>query len=285
MILDNGGKSFPPLVRLPLSGGGGQGGADLNSGDYKINALDNGLGVLLLLMERDSVTVTEVAAHLDLARSTSHRILSTFEQRGFVSLAASRHGYTVGPALADIWGPRNLDPEARLGIRPILKLAAQRTNVTVHSVVLLGSQVLLIDAVESEQSDRRSFRAGMVRPAHASAAGKLLLSRLAEGQLLAFFPQEELMRLNPRTIGTRTELFEELRVIREVDYAFSLRESEDNFDAVAVIASGSNWRDRVAIMAVVPTERSGEAELMRIARELSTAAKEPEGVTRSATSL
>jgi IclR family acetate operon transcriptional repressor len=238
------------------------------SNDYRIGSLDTGLGILLMFMERESITVTEAAEGLGVSRSTAHRALSTLQQRGLVSLPASGRGYVAGPALVEMARPRSLDPEIRRWVRPALDDAVRRVEETVHTTVLLGSQLLLVDGREPEKPVRVALRTGLIRPAYATSAGKLLLSRLSGDQLRALYPREQLMRTTANTISTRTQLIHELELISEQDFAFSRGESEQGLHAVAVLLAGSSWRDRIALMATVPAERGSDAELSRIAEQL-----------------
>ena len=141
-----------------------------------------------------------------------------------------------------------------------------------HSVVLLGSQILVLDGRESDQSIRVGLRAGMVRPAYATSAGKLLLSRFDPDLIMALYPREELLRLTPGTVQTRTALMQQLAEISTFDYALSHEESERGINAVAVLLAGTSWRDRIAIMASVPAERGSDAELRDIAEKLKQSA-------------
>ncbi len=244
----------------------------MSSPGYTIESLDTGLRLLLLFLEQDSISVSQAAKELNVARSTAHRVLSTLQDRGMVSLPASGRRYVAGPALVEIARPRLVDPEARRWVRPVLEDAVTRTGETVHSVVLLGSQILVLDGRESDQSIRVGLRAGMVRPAYATSAGKLLLSRFDPDVIMALYPREDLLRLTPGTVQSRTALMQQLAEISTFDYALSHEESERGINAVAVLLAGTSWRDRIAIMASVPAERGSDAELRDIAEKLKQSA-------------
>jgi len=242
--------------------------------DYRIGSLDTGLRILLMFLEHDSISVTAAAKEMEIARSTAHRVLSTLQNRGLVSLPASGRGYVAGPALVEIARPRTLDPDLRRWLRPMLEEAARRCDETVHTAVLLGSQLLLVDGREAERAITIRLRAGLIRPAYATSAGKLLLSRLNTDQLRALYPREQLMRVTQHTTATRTQLIAELEKISKVDYAISHEESEPGLNAVAVLVAGSSWRDRISLMATVPAERGTDDNLLRIAGHLRECAEQ-----------
>lgn len=240
---------------------------------YTIASLDSGLQVLLMFLEHDTISVTDAAQELGMARSTAHRVLTTLQQRGLVNLSRSGRGYAPGPALVEIARPRVLDPETRRAMRPILDDAVARCNESVHTTALLGSQIILIDGREADQPIRVGLRAGMIRPAYVTSAGKLLLSRLTQDQVAALYPRENLLKTTSRSISTRTALFEELRKISKQDHAFTRQESEDRVHGVSVLLAGDTWRDRVALMASVPEERASDAELKAVVAALRESAK------------
>jgi len=242
------------------------------AGGYTIESLDTGLRLLLLFLERDSISVSQAAQELHVARSTAHRVLSTLQERGMVSLPATGRRYVAGPSLVEIARPRLVDPEARRWVRPVIEDAVRRTGETVHSVVLLGSQILVLDGRESEQAVRVGMRAGLVRPAYATSAGKLLLSSFDADMITSLYPHEDLLRATPFTIATRTRLIWELAKISQQDYAITHQESEVGINAVAVLLAGTSWRDRIAIMASVPVERGSDEQLADVARQLKESA-------------
>lgn len=244
----------------------------MTNDSYRLDSLDAGLQALLMFLERDSVTVTAVSDSLGIARSQAHRILTTLKGRGLVTAGPTGRGYYPGPLLVDIARPLVLDLESRRRIRPALEDAVKRTGETVHVAVLLGSQGLIFDGRESDQSVRVSSRIGLLRPAHATSAGKLLLSRLVPDQILALFPHENLPRFTPRTVSTRTELLAELQQLREQDYALNRQEIERGVTGVAVILTGTNWRNRVSLLASVPADRGDDEALRNIARQLQESA-------------
>jgi len=136
----------------------------------------------------------------------------------------------------------------------------------------LGSQILVLDGRESDEALRVGLRAGLVRPAYATSAGKLLLSRFTPDLILALFPREELIRVTPETIANRSALMTELKEIADCDYAVSRHESELGISAVAVLLAGASWRDRIAIMASIPSERATDEHLADVADKLKRSA-------------
>ncbi|MFI2780417.1 IclR family transcriptional regulator [Streptomyces sp. ALB3] len=239
---------------------------------YIIESLDTGLRLMSLFLTHDTLSVTDAARELEVARSTAHRVLSTLESRGFATRDASGRGYSAGPELVTLGRPAGYGPEIRARLQVVLDAAASATGETVGVAALIGDQVIITDGRESSHSVRTVLEAGRTHPAHATSAGKVLLAQLATEQVCALYPEERLPGLTGRTLLSRTALLAELESVRALGRADSLGESVRGMHTVAVPLAGHSWRDRLALMASMPADRGGEPELAGHAAALRTAA-------------
>ena len=257
-----------PLLDAYSEGPDGKG-AEVPKG-YTIDSLDMGLKVMLMFLdEPDALTVTQVALKLGASRSTAHRILSTLQARGLVALSSSGRGYYAGPVFVEIARPYGPGVETRRWVRSILQRAVHQTGETVHAAVLLGSQILMFDGLASDrESVGATMRVGRLCPAYATSGGKLLLSRLNVEQVKALYPQEELPQMTPWTIKSRSRLLDQLQALSMSDFAINKQETEVGVTGAAVILGGRSWRDRIALLASVPTTRGDEQWLSTVATRL-----------------
>ena len=224
---------------------------------YPIESVDNALQVLLLLGEQPKLRLTDVSQYLGVASSTAHRLLAMLQFRGFVRQDAATRSYVPGPTLDGLaFGVlRRLDVRTRA--RPVIERLNAEVEETVHLGRLEGSQVHFIDSVESARALRVGGRVGRSMPAHCTSTGKALLAELSEEELLRLYPDEELVQLTNRSIGTRTKLLADLEGIRERGYARSAEESEEGVSSLAV-ALHSTQSPRLAINVSVPASRMNE---------------------------
>ncbi|WP_406466097.1 IclR family transcriptional regulator [Streptomyces sp. NBC_00111] len=239
---------------------------------YIIESLDTGLRLMRLFLTHDTLSVTDAARELDVARSTAHRVLSTLEARGFATRDTSGRGYSAGPELVTLGRPAGYGPGIGARLRVVLDAAATATGETVSTAALIGDQVIITDGRESPHPVRAVLETGRAQPAHATSAGKVLLAQLTAEQVCALYPEERLPGLTSRTLVSRTALLSELAAIRALGRADSAGESVRGMDAVAVPLAGNSWRDRLALMASMPADRGGEPELARHAAALRKAA-------------
>lgn len=165
--------------------------------------------------------------------------------------------------------------DVREQIRPDLERLCQKHGETVMFSRLDGTMVSFIDAIESDKAVRVASRMGKSLPAHCSASGKALLSLLGDDAIKSLIPNEDLERLTPHTIQTRTALLEELERTRTRGYATGQQESEDGVISVA-IPLGTRVGARFAVSISAPAHRSdsfNEAEVVHDLTELSQKAK------------
>ena len=123
--------------------------------------------------------------------------------------------------------------------------------------------MLFIDSIESPQAVRVGSRLGRSMPAHCTSTGKAMLAQFGARQLMTLFPEEDLVQLTPKSIGTRDDLFSALEAIRRRGYATSNGESEDGVSSIAV-ALDPPVNPPMAINVSVPTSRMTAAVRRRI---------------------
>lgn len=141
-----------------------------------------------------------------------------------------------------------------------------------HLATRRGTQMLYIDSVESEQTVRVSSRIGWSLPAHATAAGKVMLAELSEEQLVALYPCEQLDAPTERAPATRTALRNHLDAVRGC--AVNHAESEDNVSAVGAAVRDRAGRAIAALVTTAPKSRADEAWLAATARATLRVASE-----------
>ncbi|MBC3989933.1 IclR family transcriptional regulator [Streptomyces sp. AC563] len=239
-----------------------------------IGAVDNVLRLLRLFEEHQVVRVNQISRDMGLSRSTVHRLLSTLGYHEFVEQDTHSRAYRPGPALVDIGLSvvRNMD--IRSMARSSLVRLRDETDETVHLATRRGTRMLYIDSVESEQTVRVSSRIGWSLPAHATAAGKVMLAELSEEQLVALYPCEQLDAPTERAPATRTALRDHLDAVRGRGYAVNHAESEDDVSAVGAAIRDRAGRAIAALVTTAPKSRADEAWLAATARATLRVASE-----------
>src|SRR4051794_25367834 len=126
------------------------------------------------------MSLSELAARLDLAPSTTHGIVRTLVEHGMVVQERGSSRYQLGPAVLRL-GNVYLDTlELRSKAVPWAEDLARRTGMAVRTGVLLIDDVVIIHHEPRPDGSRQMPEVGIVIPAHASALGKAMLAFAAQ---------------------------------------------------------------------------------------------------------
>jgi len=208
-----------------------------------------------LAAEPQGLTLVELAARVELPRSTAHRIVKALSQEGFVGTAPSGK-LRVGPALIGIavGSRRDLRHEAA----PYLDRLCHELRETVDLAVLDAGEVLFIDQFVSRRTLRIVSEIGARFPVYCTANGKALLAALRDAEIGRILPAE-LTPLTPHTITDRRRLLEQLEEVRRTGVSYDREEHADGISSVGTViqdAVGS----RAAVTVVMPTSRFNGSE-------------------------
>jgi DNA-binding IclR family transcriptional regulator len=207
---------------------------------YPIESVDNALRLLLMFRTQNSIRVSEAGEAIGVARSTAHRLLAMLQYHGFVVQDEPSRDYRAGPALVDVGLAVVRHMDIRVQARPFLERLAADVEETVHLAVLRGPEIVFVDSVETSRAVRVGSRTGVSMPAHCTAVGKAMLSRLSREQLHELYPGGRLKGITKNSISTRAELERELEDIRERGYAINDAESEPDLVAIAMPVAGNS---------------------------------------------
>ncbi|MEV5413821.1 IclR family transcriptional regulator [Thermopolyspora sp. NPDC052614] len=229
-----------------------------------MNSAEYALRTVLLVAERGSISVTELALALDVAPSTAHRVLANCRNSGFVRQDARGGPYVAGPALNEIALLASRPVRLRDAVDAVLHDLHEETGETVGVMILEGRNARTVQSLTGTPPRAIGPRLGRVFPAHLVAGGKAMLAAEPRDHLLRRFPGRE---LPPAPDGTRRpwpDFERELRLIRHRGWAYAIGDADPLISAVAaplVLASGDPV---AAITVVMPRARLGtRAEIER----------------------
>ncbi|WP_235971839.1 IclR family transcriptional regulator [Azohydromonas caseinilytica] len=186
-------------------------------------------GLALLECVAEGVNdVRGIAARLGTPRSTTHRMLGSLVQEGYLHHIPYR-GYLLGPKLLFL-GQRALEqrPLAALA-RPHLEALAQQTGDTVHLGSVEGDEVFYLDKVSGTKGLEMRSRIGQRMPLASTGVGKALMLGMDETRWEALYRRAEEARqgredkppLRPWTL-----YLEEMRRYRAQGVVLDLEENE-----------------------------------------------------------
>lgn len=198
----------------------------------ELRSVASALDVLECFATAEELGVSDLARRLGIAKSTTHRLLSTLRSRGFIEQNPSSGRYRLGLHLFELGHLAQVRNPLRVAARPICCDLNRRTGLTVNLSVPDGADVVFIERLESSFGAMQLNESGRRLPAHVASSGKAIAAwnpEFAAARRAAGFP----LRAR-QTVRTPSEWERALKTARARGYATSEDESFDGTSSVAV---------------------------------------------------
>jgi len=196
-----------------------------------VRSVDRAAALLLALGEsQGQAGVTELARRLGLHKSTASRLLATLQKRGLVEQDDETGKYRLGLVVIRLAQRAERTLDLRGIALPELERLARLTHETTGLGILDGDAILAVAQVDGP--NLIGDWTGRATPLHCVASGKVLLSSLAEREVLRVV-RRGLVSYTERTIVELEPLLEELARIRRRGYGTAMGEYEIGLNAVA----------------------------------------------------
>ena len=239
---------------------------------YPLRSVSRALDVLQALGAGagKGMSVGEIAAVIEVSRSTAFTLLQALVSRRFV--ADTRVGgarlYRLGLALVHL-GDRAV---AEMGVTqiaaPILEQLTDATRMTSRLAVLDDGFAVAIGRVDAPGPFRMTASLGRREFPHCSAVGKALLSRLPGDLVMAIVTRLGMPRRTEHTLTSHAALLADLRETAARGYAID--NEEDNIGVVCVGAPVSDRSGEVVAAISVTSMKWGrsDADLHKVGAEV-----------------
>jgi DNA-binding IclR family transcriptional regulator len=179
-------------------------------------------------------SIPEIIRRTGLTKPTAHRVVNMLVDMGFLERDLSDTGFIEGPALVGL-AHRTLVASAPRSMRSaILQDVASEVGETCNYGVLSGAEVIYLDRIEAKWPLGLRFEAGSRVPAHCTAIGKLMLSKLPEEDLERLLRVMPCAPYTPATITDPAALKKALETIRQDDIGTDNQEFMHGVNCVAV---------------------------------------------------
>lgn len=214
--------------------------------------------------------VSDLARQLNVAKSTTHRLLSTLASEGFVRRTDDGR-YALGVTLWELGSQMVAGLELRDVAHPVLARLRDETGETVHLAILDRHEVVYVDRFESQATLRLFRRIGFRMPAHATSTGKAILA-FSSSAALDEVLEAGLPKLGPGTITQKRQLREALDRIRAQGYVLSVDESERGVKSVGAPVFDHSGMCVGAVSVAGPSQRMPAAQIPRFVKLVRGAA-------------
>lgn len=243
----------------------------------QVQSLTRGLKLLEWIAEsHGGVALTELAQQAGLPNSTTHRLLTTMQQLGFVHQVGDLGHWSIG-AHAFVVGSSFLQSRNLLAIvHPILRKLMEDSGETVNLAVLdlQDHHAIIVDQVQCTQLMRMSAPIGGKLPMHASGAGKAFLAQLDDEQITGLLHRQGLHAYTHATLVSPLHLKDDLAQTRKRGYSFDDEEHALGLRCVAACLYDEHHQPFAAISISGPLSRITDDRVTELGALVIKAAKQ-----------
>lgn len=251
-----------------------------------IQSLERAFGILEEVARwNEGISLAELSKRVGLHNSTAFHLIKTMVALGYVEQVEDTKRYRIGTRLFVLASGAVNDVELTTVATPFLARLTEKTGETSHFAVRSGSDIYVLARMAGASLFQMTDRIGSVRPAHATAIGKVLLAAIPKEHLASVVGQLKLDAYTEKTIVERERLLREIDIVSEKAVAFDDGEFDTEVRCVAtpvrdftnqvvgaIGISGPIWR--LTLQAL--EEKAGYVRLVaaEMSRELGHRAKD-----------
>lgn len=227
---------------------------------------------------RDGISLAELSRKVGLHNSTTFHLVKTMVSLGYIRQIKDDKRYRIGRPLFAL-AANALDEIEMVSLAmPVLEDLSRDTGESGHFAVPMGDSVVVVARTAGPGAFQLIERVGVVRPAHCTALGKVILAALKPEQLDNFLKRAELTPVTPNSITDAGALRKNLEDVRQSGIAFDDGEFNAEVRCIgvpvrdftgqiigAIGISGPIWR--LSIQAVQSRAQAVQAAARRLSAE------------------
>ncbi len=227
---------------------------------------------------RDGISLAELSKRVGLHNSTTFHLVRTMVSLGYIRQIKDDKRYRIGRPLFALAASALDEIEMVSLATPVLEDLSRETGESGHFAVRMGDSVVVIARTAAPGAFQLTERVGVVRPAHCTALGKVILAALRPDQLDRFLGRVELTPVTPKSLTELGVLKKDIDEVRSSGIAFDDGEFNPEVRCVAVPVkdftgqvigaigiSGPIWR--LSIQALQSRARIVQAAARRLSAE------------------
>ena len=198
-----------------------------------IESLDRGLRVMEMFGGRQQpMTLSDLAKAAGLPRATARRILFTLERAGFVESDGKL--FRLTPRVLMLASTYLASNHMVSVLQPALDRLSSEVQEISSMAILDGNDAVFIARASPTRIFSSGIDIGYRLPAFCTSVGRVLLSRLSDGELAKALDAMDLAPLTPFTVTDRKLLLDAIIADRAQGYSLVDREAEPGFRSISV---------------------------------------------------
>ncbi len=212
------------------------------------------------------LTVNEICNKVGLPKPTVYRLLKTLVYGRFLEKNEKTKEYKIGPVLYMLGSLYLSTTDLLVAAEPVTKALNDMTGEAVNLSIIDKAYSTIVLKEETKHRFRWGIHIGHSTLAYSSSMGKALLSELTDEEIDKLYPEENLMKITPKTIATKTELKRELEQIRKTGIAYLEEGDTQGIGGVGAAIRNVNGKAIAAMSFSFPRFRVNKARERILAR-------------------
>jgi DNA-binding IclR family transcriptional regulator len=198
-----------------------------------VQSIDRAVRIMDVLAAGEiPLQLSEISRQVEIPASTTHRLLASLQQHGYVRFDSSQRKYTLGLAVLSLAEAAKSQIDITKEAMPILEKLAASLNVTANLTVLQNDEAVYTLRAASTRTIGTITPLGRRVPFHCTAAGKTMLAYLPEES------RDRILNLEHKahtrnSITNSYQLLDELAKIRASGVGFDNEEYELGMRCIA----------------------------------------------------
>ncbi|MBC7259083.1 MAG: IclR family transcriptional regulator [Chloroflexi bacterium] len=244
-----------------------------NPNIYRVRVMERAMQILDCFDdEHPERGVSEIAQLVGLHKATTHRIIVSLMNGGFLERATDGERYRLGLRLAELGMAAIRTLDFRREAIPHMKALVDRFEETCDLSVFDRGEVFYVEVIQGKHTLTIAARVGMRLPAHCTASGKTFLAFMPEAEARSIL-KEPLTRYTDWTITSAEQVWAQLAEVRARGYGYDDQEFEIGIRAVAAPIRNREGKVIAVISMPGPTSRMTPERVSEIAESIVAAAR------------
>ncbi|WP_059105721.1 IclR family transcriptional regulator [Shouchella shacheensis] len=199
-----------------------------------VKSVDRALQIIAHVSKyKQGVGVTELATKLELTKSSTHKLLATLAEHGYIEQERESKKYRLGYKFLELSSILLDSIDLRGEARPFLEELEATTNEVVHLVVYDQGDMIYIEKLEGNETLRTHSKIGRKAPIHCTSVGKVISAYLPTDTRAKLIDKEGLPRHTERTIVEKEAFEQEIENVRLHGYGYEMEENEQGITCIA----------------------------------------------------
>ncbi len=230
------------------------------------------IGNLFDLMEffvraKKPLSVREIVDEFSWPRSSAFNIVSTMVERGYLYQPVSRGGYFPTARWMELVRDLSVAEPLPESVHELLVELMNKTGETMSLAAAEGTNVVLLDVVESSAVVRYTASVGQQMPLHLTAAGKAILSLYSPAERAATLERIAYDRYDNKTFSSPESIEQEIQKNAKKGWFINFGVYADGLAGIGVPFSLGNRRHSIVIGAPISRVEKRTDELGKLLRE------------------